>query len=393
MAVSPRKQARPRDRGLLVAIASVALAVICAGAALAASTDFSEPASSPEAAGMTPVAIAAGDLDGDGDADLAVANLGSDDVTILKNNGVGNFFESASSPEPGGGEPASVAAANFDGDGDVDLVVGNQASDDLTFMRNSGTANFVQPATSPEASGANPVSVAAADFDHDGDADLAITNNVVSGQVTILKNNGLGNFKALASSPEAAGSNPASVAAGDLDGDLDPDLAVANISSGNVTILKNNGNGNFNQPATSPEAVGSSPLSVAAADLDGDLDRDLVVANFNDANVTILKNNGNGNFVQPASSPEFVGLQPSSVAAADFDGDGDRDLAVTNSGAASVTILENAGNGNFTQPASSPEGAASGAYSSAVADFDADTDFDLAITNYGAGNVTILKSR
>ncbi len=342
---------------------------------------------------MTPLSVAAGDLDGDGDADLAVANLGSDDVTILKNNGAGNFFEPTSSPEPGGDEPASVAAADFDGDGDVDLVVGNQASDDLTFMRNSGTANFVQPATSPEASGANPVSVAPADFDHDGDADLAITNNVASGAVTILKNNGLGNFNQPGSSPEAAGSNPASVAAGDLDGDLDPDLAVANISSGNVTILKNNGNGNFNQPASSPEAVGSSPLSVAAADLDGDLDLDLAVANFNDANVTILKNTGAGNFSQPASSPEFVGLQPSSVAAADFDGDGDVDLAVTNSGAATVTILENAGNANFTQPATSPEGAASGAYASAVADFDADTDFDLAITNYGAGNVTILKSR
>ena len=94
--------ARRQDRGegLLLATASVAFAVICAGAALAASTDFLEPASSPETAGMTPVAVAAADLDGDADADLAVATLGSDDVTILKNNGAGNFFEPTPSPEP-----------------------------------------------------------------------------------------------------------------------------------------------------------------------------------------------------------------------------------------------------------------------------------------------------
>ena len=393
MAIATCSEARPRRRALVVGAVSVALVVASAGAALAASTNFFEPVSSPEAAGTTPISVAAGDLANPGGAvDLAVANLGSDDITILKNNGAGNFFEPTSSPEPGGDEPASMQRPTSTVTLDLDLVVGNQASDNLTYMRNSGAANFVQPGTSPEASGANPVSVAAADLDGDSDADLAITNNIASGTVTILKNNGLGNFNEPASSPEAAGSNPASVAAADLDGDLDRDLAVANISSDNVTILKNNGAGGFKQPPTSPETAGDSPLSVAAADLDGDGDRDLAVANFFDNNVTILKNTGAGNFNQPASSPEFVGLQPSSVVAADFDNDGDRDLATTNSAAATVTILENAGNANFTQPATSPEGAGSGAYSSVVADFDTDLDLDLAITNYVDGNVTVLKN-
>ena len=97
--------------------------------------------------------------------------------------------------------------------------------------------------------------------------------------VTILRNVGSGNFVQPASSPEAAGDGPRSLAAADLDGDADQDLAVSNSRSDGVTILKNGGAGNFNQPATSPRPAGDSPFSVAAADLDGDADRDLAVAN------------------------------------------------------------------------------------------------------------------
>ena len=128
--------------------------------------------------------------------------------------------------------------------------------------------------------------------------DIAVANGI-SNNVTILKNNGTGNFVEPASSPETAGAQAIEIVVADLDDDTDPDLAVANEGSDTVAILKNNGTGNFGQPASSPEPAGDDPHSLTAGDLDGDSDVDLAVTNQNDDEVTILKNNGTGN-LRPA---------------------------------------------------------------------------------------------
>ncbi len=363
-----------------------------AATALAASTNFVQPATSPEAVGALaiPVSVAAADLDGDGDQDLAVANVGPDNVTILRNNGVGNFVQPATSPEATGLTPNQVVAADFDGDGDQDLATANGSSNNVTILRNNGTGNFFQPASSPEAVGDTPQSLAAADFDGDGDQDLAVPNED-SNHVTILRNNGAGNFFQPAAGPEPAGASPQSVAAADLDGDGDPDLAIANEDSDDVTVLLHVGAGNFVQDRI-PAAVGDAPHSVAAADLDGDGDQDLAFAHPNSDNVTVLKNNGSAAFGQPATSPEAAGDGPVSVAAADFDGDGDRDLAVANRNSDNATILANNGVGNFFQPATSPEPVGGDPFSVAAADLDGDGDPDLAIANTLTDNVTILRN-
>jgi FG-GAP-like repeat len=385
---------RGRRRGGLLAAAVLALCAALASVALAASTNFVERASSPEAAGIFPRLVAAADFDGDSDPDLAVANEVSDDVTILRNNGAGNFTQPASSPEAVGDVPTSVAAADLDGDTDQDLAVANDGgSNNVTILLNNGLGDFTEPASSPEPAGSSARSVAVADFDGDLDADLAVANSGDS-DVTILLNTGAGDFTEPASSPEEAGGfGPVSVAAADLDGDSDPDLAVANHGSDEVNILRNDGSGDFGQPASSPDAAGDGPFSVAAADLDGDGDQDLAVANQNSDDVTILRNRGSGNFTEPNSSPELAGDAPQSVAVADFDGDSDADLAVANQTSDDVTILRGNGAGNFGQPASSPELAGDGAQSVTAADFDGDLDADLAVANLFSGDVTILRNR
>jgi hypothetical protein len=352
--------------------------------------NFAEPGSSPEATPPFPFPAVAADLDGDSDQDLAVASIVTDDVTVLRNVGSGNFTQPASSPEPAGDSPASVAKADLDGDTDQDLAVANTLSDDLTVLRNTGTGDLAEPGSSPEAAGDGPTSVAAADLDGDSDQDLAVANNG-SDNVTILRNTGSGAFAQPASSPEAAGDSPTSVAAADLDGDGDRDLAVTNSVDDNVTILRNTGGGNFVQPASSPEAGDDGPVSIVAADLDGDLDADLAVSNFF-GGVTVMRNNGSANFAQPASSPEPTGANPRELTAADLDGDGDNDLAVANQLGANVTILRNAGSGNFAEPATSPEPAGTGPFSIKAADLDDDGDNDLAVTNSSVDSVSILRN-
>ena len=133
--------------------------------AVAASTNFAEPASSPEAVGDGPDAVAVGDLDGDADQDLAVANSDSSNVTILRNNGSGNFGEPKSSPETVLDHARGPALADLDGDGDLDLAVPTQnlfVGGQVEILLNNGSGDFTEPATSPEAAGDGPSNTAAA---------------------------------------------------------------------------------------------------------------------------------------------------------------------------------------------------------------------------------------
>ena len=143
-----------------------------------------------------------------------------------------------------------------------------------------------------------------------------------------------------------AGDGPSSVFSADLDGDGDNDLAVADRISGNVSVLLNIGDGTFAPRMT--YFSGSDPSSVFSADLDGDGDNDLAVANgiFSSANstVSVLLNNGDGTFAPKVGYG--VGRQPKSVFSADLDGDGDNDLVVANSlFDNSVSVLLNNGDG------------------------------------------------
>ena len=172
-----------------------------------------------------------------------MADFDSADVTILLGDGTGNFNHAATSPVAVGNSPRSVAVAdlNLDGRPDLAVVFGNS---DVAILIGDGTGNFTPASTSPEAVGILPNSVAVGDFNLDGRPDLAVAN-IGSANVTILIGDGTGNFTQATTSPEGAGNGPVSVAVGDLNLDGRPDLAVANSTSGNVTILLGDGTGSF----------------------------------------------------------------------------------------------------------------------------------------------------
>src|SRR3954463_9581845 len=113
-------------RRAAVAISALVLAGLAASVALAASTDFIEPRSSPVLVGASPTFSAAADLDGDGDRDVAVASDGTDAVTLLINNGSGALHERANSPLGTGDDPVSIVATDLDGDADPDLATADQ---------------------------------------------------------------------------------------------------------------------------------------------------------------------------------------------------------------------------------------------------------------------------
>jgi hypothetical protein len=287
--------------------------------------------------GSGPTFVIAADLDGDGDNDLAVTNGSSGTVSVLVNNGNGTFVSAVNYGV--GLTPWSVTAADLDGDRDIDLTVSNSStsSNNVSVLLNNGNGTFATAVN--YGVGSAPRGVTTVDLDGDGDNDLAVTiendNNV-----SVLLNDGTGVFAAAVN--YSVDSSPWSVTATDLDGDGDNDLAVANSGSSNLSVLLNDGDGAFAGAANYD--VGSTPYSITAADLDNDGASDLAVTNFLSRTVSVLLNGGNGTFATAmnySAGSDSYGAY--SVTVADLDGDGDNDLAVANATSDDVSVLLNTG--------------------------------------------------
>jgi hypothetical protein len=283
--------------------------------------------------GLDPTSVTSADVNNDGWPDLISANSTASTLTVLTNNGSGGFAL-ASSPSVGDG-PQSVTSADVNGDGWPDLISANRGANTLTVLTNNGSGGFVV-AASPGV-GILPQSVTSADVNGDGRPDL-ISANYADNTLTVLTNNGRGGF-ALASSP-ATGTFPVSVTAADVNGDGSPDLISANSRANTLTVLTNNGSGGFVLAAR--PRVGNLPYSVTSADVNGDGKPDLISANYGGgfgSTLTVLTNNKSGGF-DVASSPS-VGLGPISITAADVNGDGRPDLISADTSADTLTVLFN----------------------------------------------------
>ena len=344
---------------------------------------------SPFQVGTEPRSVAAGDFNGDGIPDMATANYHDNTVTVLLGNVSGGFTAVTGSPFTVGTNPQSVVVGDFNGDGYQDLAVANSGSDNVTVLLGNGSGGFTAAAGGALTVGTQPVSIVVGDFNGDGIQDLA-TANFGIGTVTVLLGNGSGGFTPAAGGPFTVGTNPQSVAVGDFNGDGIEDLATANFGAGTVTVLLANGSGGFTAATDSPFTVGSSPYSVVVGDFNGDGIPDLATANSGGNNVTVLLGNVSGGFTAATGSPFGVGTTPYSVVVGDFSGDGFPDLATANYGGNNVTVLLGNGMGAFTPAANGPFTVGASPFSVVTADFNGDGIPDLATANYGGGNVTVL---
>ncbi len=335
-----------------------------------------------------PQALVVGDFTGDGRLDLAASSALADDVTILLGNGDGAF--TASSVPGVSGD--SLAVADFSGDGTLDLAVGNSQANTVTILQGDGAGGFTIGTITSVPGG--PSALAAADFTGDGLPDLAVAvRDTDPGAVALLVNQGAGVFAGTPTSFFNVGQAPVALAAGDFSGDTNAnaDLAVADLGSGDVTILLGDGHGSFTTGQIIP--LGSDPAAIVTADFNNDGKIDLATANRFSGDVTVLLGNGAGNF-QIAGTVSAPG-NPTSLAAADFTGAGTVDLAVADndSFANSVTVLLGKGDGTFTHAAAlNATGFEPGAM--VEGDFTGDGQLDLAVVsyngNYDFGTVTIL---
>ena len=330
--------------------------------------------------GGFPRSLTLGDLDGDGDLDVVVANSSTDNVSVLLNSGDGRFGDAENIAA--GDFPISVVGGDLDGDGDLDLVVANFNDLSVSVLLNSGDGRF--GSAEAHGVGGKPRSVTVGEVDGDGDLDLVVANGSID-KVSVLLNSGDGRFGV--AEDFGAGDLPISVVAGDLDGDGDLDLAVANFNDLSVSVLLNSGDGRFG-PAEA-HGVGGKPRSVMVGDVDGDGDLDLVVANGSIDKLSVLLNSGDGRF---GVAENFgVGDLPISVVGVDLDADGDLDLVVANQLSNNVTALLNDGSGAFV--VAENFGVGVNPFHVAGGDLDGDGDIDLVTANNQGNDVSVLLNR
>ncbi len=271
--------------------------------------------------------LALGDFNHSGHTGLAAGLLNNLAAAIFLGNGDGTFNYSSTLAYTKGEPTMSLTAADFNADGNWDLVAANSlsgVSPVVLLGYSRGAFNSVEQ-KNIEISG---ISSAAGDFNGDGKLDLVING------ASILLGNGDGTFKQ-GSSLNTVGL----VAVGDFNGDGKLDLAVCDPAKNNVTILLGNGNGTFVTAFGSPITVGTQPEAIVTGDFTNDGKLGLAIANFGDGTVTLLLGNGDGTFLQTSGSPYAVGKGPIAIAAADLNADGKLDLAVANLMDDTVSIL------------------------------------------------------
>jgi hypothetical protein len=320
-------------------------------------------------AGSGPDSIVTADFNGDGRADLAVANHYDGTVSVLLGNGDGTF--SAPVNYTTGETPLSVAVGDLNADGKPDLAVVNEIGS-VSVLLGNGDGTFQTAVNYTTGFALLALQVAIADFNLDGKADLAVVNG--QNNVAILPGNGDGTFQTPLLA--ALGLIPTNLLVADFDGDGKPDLVIGSGRTGLVSLLLGIGDGTFRVPLT----IGPGfPMSVADFNRDGK--PDLVIGDPT-GSIGVLPGNGDGTFGPAAKYPAGAG----SAAVVDFNADGKPDLLIADLNNLSVLL----GNGDGTFQPARILGPAQSPAAIAVGDFNGDGRPDVAITNSVGQNLSVL---
>lgn len=362
--------------GAVVATAGPALAAGWFGTAINSAID------NGAGPGPAPRPAATADVNGDGHADLvSIGEFANGDIRVSLGDGTGRF--ATATTVAGTASTQGLDLGDVTGDGKTDIVA--MTVSEARILKGNGAGGFTQIGTYPLTLGGQ-VQPLVVDLDTDGDLDVVAPTFTA---IQALLNNGAGGFTAAPQSQVAGAGVLSAIAVAHLNPGSSPDLFAIDGMSGTLFALKGNGNGTF---TVTGSLYGTSfiPEDVAAIDLNDDgYDDGAVVGSFSFSLSTGLTD-GTGKFTSSVpSSYQFGGPGPTSAAVADFNEDGRDDLVVSslaNPSAGTLTVL--AGNGTPGMQQVGTFSTAAFPQNPVLADYDEDGDIDIAVVS--PGTITVL---
>ena len=297
----------------------------------------------------SPGEMAVGDVNGDGQLDLAVDHHDSYNVTLLFGNGRGGFAPAPNSPivMKQGQHPHThgLGMGDFNGDGKLDLATVNNEDNDISIAWGDGRGGFSNAPSSPFAVGPSPYPLTLADVNSDGRLDI-VSNASATGPnraqqlatsraLTLLIGDGKGGFRRN-DVPLRTG-QPWFAAVGDLNGDRNPDLVATHHDQSSLTVALGDSAGGFREIAGSPFDMGHNVWPVALADVNGDKRLDVIAAGGD--SVRVMLGDGAGNFKPAPNSPYATAPGTWRLTLDDLNQDGKADIVTSNTESNSVTVL------------------------------------------------------
>ncbi|MDX2044585.1 MAG: putative Ig domain-containing protein [Acidobacteriota bacterium] len=264
----------------------------------------------------------------------------------------------------------------------VTLVMG------MVFYNRDFVANAISKPTSTGVYSSNPASGRETPLAFN-QVSSSIPTPVVSANVAQMGCT-LPSFAQAPTSPESVGLDPHYVCVGNFNADNHLDIITTNSDENTLSVLLGDGTGNFTETPGPRIPTGIDPITVEDGDFNNDGKSDIAITNQGSASLTILLGNGDGTFVQAMGSPITVGTFPRAVAVGSFNGDANQDLVVSNGGSDNLTILLGNGDGTFAETVGSPMPAGDAPFHSVIGNYNGDANADLAVANLGEGTVRIF---
>ena len=348
-------------------------------------------------AGTHPTMPIAADVNKDGSPDIVCANGGSGTVSVYLGDGKGKFVQATGSPFPAGQEPNDLAASDFNGDSNPDVAIANHGVKNVTVLLGNGKGQFSMAPGSPFAveSRPHPHGIAVADLNGDKKADIAV-DSWGENKVLVLFGKGDGTFETPGVKFDVGNMPYQRLRTGDVNEDGNADIVTSNFEGSSVSVLLGDGHGSF---ARKDFSVPPDPFGIAIADLNGDHHLDIAIGHYSGQGtdqsknaLTVLIGDGKGNFSPAKGSPFSTGNYPGTVTVGDLSGDGIADIAVPNYEDGTLTVYLG-GRKGITQANYSPMRVGRTPHGVAIVDLNHDGKGDIIVAEEEDNDVLVLLSR